>query len=94
MRWLLPLALAGCAMGGPDHRGLPAQRVHMAGFAFDVRFAGGAAEVTRRGVAPLIRLREVRGAAMLAAERVTGCRAVRGAATGDPAVTFVPLDCD
>ena len=94
MRALAILLLGACSMGGPDNRGLPAERVELAGFAFDVRFAGGTAEVTRRGFVRPGRLAEVRGAATLAAERATGCRAVRGAATGDPAVTLVPLDCD
>ena len=93
VRWLLPLLLGACAMGGLDHRGLPAERLAVGGFLFDVRFAGGVAEVTRRGFAPPGRLREVRAGAVVAAERATGCEAVRNAVEGDPAVTFVPMRC-
>lgn len=93
MRLLLPLLLGACAMGGPDHRGLPPERVEAGGFAFDVRFAGGVAEVQRRGVVAPGRLRAVAPAAVRAAERATGCRAVASGATGDPAVVRVPIDC-
>ncbi len=91
MRVLILMCLGACGMGGPDHRGLPPQRVEVGGFAFDMRFAGGEAEVVRRGVVAPGRLRAVRGAAALAAERGTGCRAVT--AEGDPAVLRVTMDC-
>lgn len=93
MRLMLPLLLCACGTGGLDHRGLPAERVEVGGFAFDVRFGGGAAEVTRRGLVPPGRLREVRAGAVVAAEAATGCDALRASVTGDPAVTLVPMDC-
>ncbi|MGK7651515.1 hypothetical protein ACSQ76_03505 [Roseovarius sp. B08] len=89
---LIPiLAVAACATPGPEFSGVSPVRTKMGASVFDIRVAGRRAEAIRLNPQPAMRLSSVGVPAVLAIERVSGCRVDR--LSGDQAMMRATLDC-
>jgi len=84
-------AMAACDMASPEFAGVTPVRVKMGASVFDVRVAGRRAEAVRLNPQAAPRLASVGVPAVLAVERVSGCRVER--LTGDQAMMRARLNC-
>lgn len=85
------VALAACDTSDPAFRDAAPVRVRLGGSVFDIRVAGRQAEAIRRNPQWAPRLAAVAVPAVLAIERVSGCRVAR--LRGDQARMVAALDC-
>lgn len=88
---LLLAALAACDTPGPGYSGVAPVRMHLGGSSFDIRVTGRRAEAIRVNAEWAPRLAAVGPQAVLAIERVSGCKVNR--LTGDAARMVARLDC-
>ncbi len=88
---LIFLVLGACGTPGPKFSGVAPVRVQVGASVFDIRVAGRRAEAIRLNPRPAMRLASVGVPAMLAIERVSGCRVDR--LSGDQAMMWATLDC-
>lgn len=71
------LAIAACGTPSPEFSGVAPVRVKLGASVFDIRVAGRRAEAIRLNQRPAMRLASVGVPAVLAIERVSGCRVDR-----------------
>jgi hypothetical protein len=88
---IAPLLLAACNTPGAGFRGVEPTRITAGGSTFDVRVVGVRAEALRLDTRWAPRLSSVAPQAVVAIERVSGCRVRRLA--GDAALMTARLDC-
>lgn len=88
---LILLVLGACGTPGPEFAGVAPVRVKLGASVFDIRVAGRRAEAIRLNPRPAMRLASVGVPAVLAIERVSGCRVDR--LRGDQAMMRAALDC-
>ncbi len=95
MKWSCCLALcvglAACGDPAPEFAGVAPVRVTVAGSTFDIRVRKRRAEAIRRNVQWAPRLEAVGVPAVMAIEKVSGCRVRR--LSGDAARMEARLDC-
>ena len=85
------LVLGACGTPSPEFFGIAPVRIKMGASVFDIRVAGRRAEAIRLNAKPAMRLSSVGVPAVLAIERVSGCRVDR--LRGDQALMWATLDC-
>lgn len=85
------LVLGACGTPSPEFSGISPVRIKMGASVFDIRVAGRRAEAIRLNPQPAMRLSSVGVPAVLAIERVSGCRVDR--LSGDQAMMWATLDC-
>lgn len=85
------LLTSACDTASPEFAGVTPVRVTVGGSVFDVRVEGRRAEALRLNAQAAPRLASVGVPAVLAIERVSGCRVDR--LTGDQAMMRATLDC-
>ncbi|MEM7075176.1 MAG: hypothetical protein AAF484_08825 [Pseudomonadota bacterium] len=83
--------LAGCNQPGQDFTGIEPVRVSFGPTQFDIRVMGQRAEAVRVNTQWAPNLAAVGPQAVLAIEKISGCRVVR--LTGDQAVMQAAMDC-
>ena len=86
------LALAGCNAPEFDFRGVDPVRMSLGGSTFDIRVKGARAEAIRVNSQYAPRLATVGPQAVLAIEKVSGCKVAR--LDGDAAMMWAALSCD
>ena len=86
------LLLAGCNAPAFDFRGIEPVRMSLGGSTFDIRVKGTRAEAIRVNTQYAPRLAAVGPQAVMAIEKVSGCRVAR--LDGDAAMMWAWLSCD